>query len=354
MGMTRHSLFIGVTMALAWQCGYAGGATGISFYHNDWELACDNTRTCRAAGYQGDEDELAVSVLLTRLAGPGQAVKGQLMIGNYDNDELLKRLPKTIVLAMKIDGKSHGNVTVKQDSLVGDLSKEQVSALLASLARSSEIEWVAGSTTWRLSDKGAAAVLLKMDDYQGRVGTIGALIKKGQRGEDAVAPAAPLPVVVAVKVVDPASGPKALSGSEAKALRDALRATIKEEDCFDLPEGAPEKSQIATTPLSNNKLLATTLCWRAAYNEGYGYWVINSTQPYNPILVTTSGSDYSGGSISSAQKGRGLGDCWSSERWTWDGTQFVHTESSTTGMCKSMAPGGAWSLPTVVSEVRHP
>lgn len=43
---------------------------GLSFQHDDWEVACDNTRTCRAAGYQSDDggEALPVSVLLTRAA----------------------------------------------------------------------------------------------------------------------------------------------------------------------------------------------------------------------------------------------------------------------------------------------
>ncbi|RBC82079.1 DUF1176 domain-containing protein, partial [Xanthomonas oryzae pv. oryzae] len=51
----------------------------------DWTIACDNTRTCRAAGYQADEGEhLPVSVLLTRTAGAGQTVTAELMLGQYD------------------------------------------------------------------------------------------------------------------------------------------------------------------------------------------------------------------------------------------------------------------------------
>ncbi|WP_410488919.1 DUF1176 domain-containing protein [Aeromonas hydrophila] len=37
---------------------------GLSFQHKDWELACDNTRTCRAAGYSAESGGL--SVLLTQ------------------------------------------------------------------------------------------------------------------------------------------------------------------------------------------------------------------------------------------------------------------------------------------------
>ena len=29
---------------------------GLYFQHQDWELACDNTGICRAAGYQTDDD----------------------------------------------------------------------------------------------------------------------------------------------------------------------------------------------------------------------------------------------------------------------------------------------------------
>ena len=52
---------------------------GLYFQHQDWELACDNTGTCRAAGYQSDDNfEQPISMLLTRQAGAKTAVQGQL------------------------------------------------------------------------------------------------------------------------------------------------------------------------------------------------------------------------------------------------------------------------------------
>jgi len=39
----------------------------------------------------------------------------------------------------------------------------------------------------------------------------------------------------------------------------------------------------------------------------------------------------------------------SADESTWDGHSFVHTSSSTTGMCKLVAAGGAWTLPTIVT-----
>jgi len=58
------------------------------------------------------------------------------------------------------------------------------------------------------------------------------------------------------------------------------------------------------------------------------------------------------GMISSAQKGRGLGDCWATESWTWDGRSFVHSAESTSGLCRLITAGGPWDLPTRVTEVK--
>lgn len=327
---------------------------GLSFSHRDWELACDNTRTCRAAGYQGDEDEHPVSVLLTRAAGPGQAVTGEIMIGNYDNAELLGNLPAVFELTMRIDDRAVGRIAVSRNSLVAKLSARQVEALLAALSRSSHIEWVAGGTRWHLSDQGAAAVLLKMDDFQGRVGTPGALIRKGTLGENVVLPPLPVPVVIAARPAAPRPTDTRFLAENLQALRQALAATIRDDDCVELQQGANSNVELSINRLTDTKMLVSTQCWLAAYNFGYGYWVVDDTPPYHPVLVTTSGSDYGDGIISASQKGRGLGDCWSSEDWTWDGGRFVHTRSASSGMCKLLAPGGAWSLPTIVTDVRHP
>lgn len=343
------SLFSGI--ALTWMSLCLHGAdqlAGISFYHHDWEIACDNTRTCRAAGYQSEEDDApAVSVLLTRKAGPRQPVTGKLTIGNYGEDDSLSKLPPVFKLLMQINGRNLGQVTMRKDTLVADLSSEQVSALLAVVSQKSNIEWAAGANRWRLSDKGATAVLLKMDEFQGRLGTTGALTKKGSRNEDSVLPPLPAPVLTVPPLPKPQPNDNQWVIKKSKVLRDALLATMT-DDCSLTPE-----AELSITRLTDTKLLVSTQCWNAAYNSGDGYWVVNQAPPFQPLLITASGSHFSHGSIVAAHKGRGLGDCWSSQAWTWNGKEFVHTESSTTGMCKLLAPGGAWSLPTLVTDVRH-
>ena len=79
--------------------------------------------------------------------------------------------------------------------------------------------------------------------------------------------------------------------------------------------------------------------------------IVDDKPPYAAELVTTEATDSDGHSIHSGQKGRGVGDCWSNDSWTWDGRGFVHSASGGSGQCKGFA-GGAWDMPTLVSEVR--
>jgi hypothetical protein len=352
--MPSLSIILSLAVLLMPLCTRAGESAGIIFSHNDWELTCDNTRTCRAAGYQSDVNSLSVSVLLTRMAGPGQTVTGKLRIGNYDSEEVLSKLPSTFYVSMKVNGRDFGRIAIRQDKFVADLTAKQVSALLAALVGNSTIEWIAGKNRWQLSDRGATAVFLKMDEFQGRVGTTSALVKKGPLADNSVLPPLPMPVVIAAPISKALPRPKQIWGKQSEALLNALRATVKEQDNCEFPvESELEDLPLVVTRLTDTKSLVSLLCWRAAYNAGEGYWVINHRPPYNPVLVTTIGSEYKDGHIHAAQKGRGLGDCWSFDGWTWDGTRFVHTESSSTGMCRLVAPGGDWELPEIITNVRR-
>ena len=341
---------------------HAADLPSLRFAHGDWELVCDNTRTCRAAGYydesgSNDENEgddagdgkepMPVSVLLTRKAGPHTPVQGELQIGNPGEGRETDRLPPRLALTMKINGQPHGKVMISQGKWTVALAPRQTQALLGALTRDSRIEWSDGKYTWRLSDKGSAAVLLKMDEFQGRLGTPGALVRKGARDENGVLPALPAPVVVAVK---PDDSFVRLPKARLAALRAALKAQT--EDCAEQISARDPENEITVQRLGGGKLLASTLCWRGAYNQGDAYWVINAEPPYSPELVTTYASGYDEGKIDGTQKGRGMGDCWAFEDWTWDGRRFVHTSQGNTGACNGIAPGGAWSLPTLVTTVR--
>lgn len=332
---------------------HAFNPAGLAFSHNDWQLACDNTGTCRAAGYHSDEGEnLAVSVLLTRKAGPKSTVSAQVMLGEYGENPALAALPARFKLTLKVNGKAFGQVAIDKGSLVSDLSPEQVNALLLALPRHANIEFAGKRDTWVVSDKGAAAVLLKMDEYQGRIGTTGALVRKGSLPEASVPAAAPVPTITRVDYAKAQAGDERFVESNRKTLLEALRSSLKEADCnLLMADDAPEPDLTAQR-LSGTQMLVSTRCWLGAYNVGEGYWVVSHKPPFNPVLVSTSISEVGTEDLHESHKGRGLGDCWASRTFTWDGKQFRLSEASTTGMCRLMATGGAWALPTVVTNVR--
>ncbi len=327
----------------------AGGAlaatpAGVSFTHKDWSVDCDNTGTCRASGYQSDSDDSPVSVMLTREAGPNAAVDAQVQFGSLHGDD--KAGPEGPV-RMTIGGHAAGTVVDSQS-----VSAAQVAALLKAFTGSGEVAFSAGKARWKLSGDGATAVLLKMDDVQGRIGTPGALVRKGTKPETAVPGPVKPPVIQAVRV------PASVKSDLPLALK--ILATIKSDDDCLLSEMLdpkdPEKSQVDLWHLGGGRVLVTSLCWNAAYNQGSGFWVAKDQPPYDAKAVTTAGSGFAPGTgeISSGQKGRGIGDCWSLSSWVWDGRAFVHAAESSTGQCKLVAAGGPWDLPTLVSEVRKP
>ncbi|WP_437887406.1 DUF1176 domain-containing protein [Phytobacter sp. V91] len=325
--------------------------SGTAFNHKNWEVVCDNTLTCRAAGYS-QEEEASGSVLLTRKAGADAPVTADVVLAEMESDETAPQ-PK---LTLWIDGAEQGEVEA-QDSDTWRLSQAQTAALISAVKGSGNVEFKGDAKPFVLSGDGATAVLLKMDDVQGRVGTPGALIKKGDKPESSVAAAVAPPVINAARVSD--TPERVLNAVEVAALKPKLIATLgKDSGCDRLqtPDETAEEgdNDITLTPLSGDQVLISALCWRAAYNEGYGFWVTDSKMQATPVLVTDSASDYSDGLISLGQRGRGIGDCWASSEWVWDGKAFARSSQSSTGMCRYIRAGGTWDLPSFVAQVKEP
>lgn len=321
----------------------------VSFEHKDWQVVCDNTLTCRAAGYSTEEDATG-SVLITRKAGPQIPVTVQVVLADMDGSEP----PSPAKLTLWIDGKSLGALT-PGDNDTWRLTDEQAAQMIAAVKGSGKVVFKGGAKPFVLSGDGASAALLKVDDVQGRVGTPGALSKKGSKPETSVTAAIPAPVIQTAPVSK--EGARALSAAEVKALKPRLLAAIgKDDDCDRLANPQEEMVEgdnaITLTPLDAKHGLVSALCWRAAYNEGYGYWVVDTALKEKPQFVTSSGTDYSDGAITLAQRGRGIGDCWASTEWVWDGEAFRRSSEGTTGLCRGIRAGGAWELPEFVAEVK--
>ncbi len=353
----KNILSVCCFMALS-STSFAQEIKGISFSHQDWEIYCSNTGTCRAAGYQNEDGQNEpASVLLTRKAGAKQAVRAEFALGNFEQESL--PAAKLQNIHFYVNGKDLGQVSVDgtEFPIMGKLSTNQVNALLQQAKQKTDIVFKNSNVQWQISDAGMTASLLKMDDFQKRVATVGALIKKGNADESKVLAAQPKLVVKKVKTADKpylTLQPKTKQYHSVYPLLMAAQPIPKEEGfCEGIYNGDGTESQpIELYKLSNNKVLAMTLCWRAAYNEGYGAWVLDQSLTGKATFVTEHASDFGSGMMSSAQKGRGIGDCWSSGEWVWDGQKFVHTKDMWTGMCKGLAAGGVWELDKIEAVVK--
>ncbi|RTQ31788.1 DUF1176 domain-containing protein [Variovorax gossypii] len=314
----------------------AAGKDGVSFSHNDWELACDNTRTCRAAGYQSEGADITepVSMLITRKAGPGTSIEIELQTGG---EKATKGPVRFKVGKAALSGLKDSSTSLDQD---------QVRAVLPELLKNDDATLMdRGGQKWVLSLSGLNAVLLKMDEVQGRVGTPGALVRRGSKPESTVLPPVPAPVV---HVVVP---PKARPGDDGLAAR--IFPSLKQSDAKDGCNNHDDfnAKSLNVSRLTDRKVLLSFGCGMGAYNYSSLLWIANDKPPYAPVAIEANGDfDEKDGSVTSSMKGRGIGDCWSSETWSFNGKDFVRTAAAGDGMCRGFA-GGAWSLPRYVTRV---
>lgn len=337
---------------------------GIDFEQGDWQIVCDNSGTCRAAGYQSDEgDDPPVSVQFTRKAGEKESVQGAISLLDANSESAPAQVE------MQIDGKSVANITLKDDGSAS-LDQAQTEALLAAVQKkNSNITFRenAKKTQWRLSTVGANTVLLKMDDFQERVNTASALIKRGNHENAVLSPAA-LPVIKAV--TPPQDTPRELKKSDADfaTMKKLLAAHYISEDEYlnlsekddhfdrcphDAERGIDSENAVITLyPLDDKHYLSESPCWFSAYNVGNLYTLVS--RDLKTIEKTYDNRlnryDEKTGILHGNQKVRGIGDCWSSAAYQWDGKDFVKSYLEPSSLCKGFA-GGAWEQPQYLTTI---
>ncbi|MBS6670295.1 MAG: DUF1176 domain-containing protein [Haemophilus parainfluenzae] len=315
--------------------------------YQDWDLVCDNTGTCRMAGYQ-DESSDPVSILFTRAAGENAAVEGKFTIlpfGEADRDVQVGQ-----DIEIWLNGKSLGKVKHISDDAPDKLTEEQTKALLSGLKKESEIRLTYGKTTLKVSDKGAAAAMLKMDEFQQRLNTPSALIRQGQEKHAVLAPKVE-PKIDAVSVKNRKTTELKLGEKQYDNVLALLRKA--HDGCVDEDL---ESQDITIYPLTHNKVLAEALCFEGAY-QGTNYYAVldDKLSKVEQVLAeqyNEAGYDEKQGYafVRGSYKGRALGDCLAGQDAVWNGKIFIRTSEWTTGSCKGL-PGGTWQLPIFVSNV---
>ena len=318
---------------------------GFEKTYQDWDLICDNLGTCRMAGYQEEGDD-PVSILFTRAAGENAAVEGKLTISPFGEADRDVQVGQDIEIWL--NGKSLGTVKHISDENPDKLTEAQTKALLSGLKKESEIRLTYGKTTLKVSDKGAAAAMLKMDEFQQRLNTPSALICKGQEKHAVLAPQ-PAPKIEVVSV----NNRKTTELKRGEKQYDNVLALLRKANSCDDEDITSQ--DITLYPLTQNKVLAEALCVRGAYQSTNYYAVLDDKlSKVEQVLEDRYNFAYYDEKLNAlivegSYKSSGLAESWYGYEAAWNGKTFITTAEYTSGSGKGFI-GSAWGgLPTFVS-----
>ncbi|RHW18722.1 DUF1176 domain-containing protein [Sphingomonas gilva] len=291
----------------------------------DWSVACDNGKTCEAVSLAPGMANLQdVGMIVRRPAGADGAVSISLRSPSDQAGEV----------DLVVEGKRIATGTWDGDGMVL-LDRDASADVAAAIVDAPSLHLRSGGTDFAtISLAGASAALRYMDAQQGRANTPTALVAKGNQPFTAAPP--PLPTVVAAPIArgDAASPPAAL-------IAEMRRVSECPADDF-----GPATEQ--AHKLSDRDTLVLISCGSGAYNaiaapfvvtdgkarpapfdEGYSFG-----EPGTETRIVNGGWDAETGRLSSAARGRGLGDCGEAREWVWDGARFRLVIAETEGNCR--------------------
>lgn len=334
---TVHVMYMAALLSLS-VTQVSAAINGTYFSHKNWEVACDNTGTCRAVGYQAD-DHAPAAVLLTRQAGANTATQVAL---SFDPE-----VSRPIGVELWIGQRKVTHIRFTED--IGRLSSQHANLVLNAIKNDQPVSLRAGQQQWRISGSGAHAVMLKMDDVQKRTATTSALLKTGQKPVTHVLAAQAKPKIQIPRIISQ-SYSIARQSPQGQQLIKMLRQSTSAEQCGFLHGNNQQADQIQVFNLNAQTRLVQIPCWMAAYNSGDGFWLMDTELKKVKQRVTTSAQTFEAGQIYASQRGRGIGDCGSENRWAWNGQTFVPSYAAKSTLCKGFIRG-IWDLPTYVSDV---
>jgi len=323
---------------------------------SDWYASCDNGNDCFA--FTGTD---AGGWLMVRQpAGPDAAAQILAGLSAFSGDEAYRIVP------LGIDGEQQTLIAEPGDVPAHSVPAESVRATLARLAAARSVTLGAGEAETSLPAAGASAALLWIDEKQGRLGTITALIRRGDRPASSV-PAAPgLPRVQAVAAIDQGrfaeAGDPGEQGAEADlTLPATLEALTEVKQCRADTDFNPylQKAVLAAR-LSPATELWGVPCDAGAYNAMYDFYLTGpgGTSPrkaefpgWEPREITEGDIagdglvnpvfDAASNTLSHFPRARGIGDCGTIQSWAWTGEAFVLTGERSMGDCWGM-PSTLW------------
>jgi len=172
----------------------------LRYEYKNWLLICDSTHTCRASSSELSKSN-PLELVLTRPAGPNTLISAQLIYNGSHTDRLLYLTLLNGHFLLQIDENNLGTLDDGNSEVIANLTESQVNYLINNTRNILNIVAYTNDSKISYSGAGLTAVMLKMDEYQRRVKTPGAVVKKGDVAERTVLPATPLPEIIFKKYI---------------------------------------------------------------------------------------------------------------------------------------------------------
>ncbi|XAH21747.1 DUF1176 domain-containing protein [Xylophilus sp. GW821-FHT01B05] len=302
----------------------------------DWIVACDNLRRCEARLAPASGDEVELRLALARSAGPGGAVEIYLA-GEKPLPAAAVRLDQRL-LDSADQPAGAGSIWMADGEggyrLIEDAAALRLARSLL-LAQAFSVDTATTPQPQQLSLDGLAAAALFMDDVQGRVGNVSALVKPGR------APATQVPAEGVLPVLRAAPEPAPLADADkfVRTVRERQSALLAKR--CDAPGAEPAIDE--AQPLTADDALVLLQCWRGPYQSSALVLRVprNAPERARPLLLpavpgglpgqpddkdagvlTEPVYDPATATLSSFAKGRGIGDCGVALGWVFDGKAF--------------------------------
>ena len=302
----------------------------------DWTAVCSNIGDCTAFGFSAEDADPGAYLKIDRQAGPAAQPQVTIVLGAGD------RQP-TENWTLTLDGKPIAGLApvhaVGSDSGArATLSTAAAARLIEALRNGQSLELKGTTEAGSVSLAGSAAVLLWVDDQQGRVGTVTALTKKGPAAAASVHARGAPPLIRPAPPASQAGLPKRAPKALAKGAEDCDPASDPDDTIARLAPGV---------------VLWGPQCEGGAYNSVNVFFVGDERgahvtrvkfpeapgagQARDDILMNV-GFDAPSQTLSSFSKGRGIADCGSTASWVWDGKAFQMAHEEIMTECRRVPP----------------
>lgn len=342
--------FIAVSLATVALSTTASAAGDKSF--KDWYAACDNLRNCSAYGFDPTDNSGYLRVERGGTADAPVKITISVNLGDAADytlafDPALPGLPDRALTGEEGEGNDYRRSLLAEGpaakTLIESLRKANAIVVTRRPAKGKTLD----TPVSRISMSGAVAALLWIDDQQKRVDTVTAMIKPGSKPASTIPAQPSAPVIVAAKPTRdkaPAKHPAGLA-AKGRALCGDGETKSKLENTYALggdvvlyefscPDNSgaynfqsvymmgPADNAQAAKPVSFNWPIKVG----GQQNDGTSNGLINAA--FDPEKMT----------LTSFNKGRGIGDCGSSEEWVFDGKTFQLAQVSFMSECNGVAP----------------